>query len=251
MKLIPLFRSYGLFLHLLQLLLVLPFLWNLSHNVVVAAAWVIEYRSSTVTSRSTSSFVSSTTTTTTTTSRSLVSTSQIAVLDGAEWISFQECWSPKNTNTNNIKSKKKKKFGYLNVVVGTIFHMNQNDDIKDNKQQQQQQQQQRVIGIQAQDNGVGGDSNNIIALSSQVGIYRDSMSTIPPNIKDANAISTYLAAMSVHCCLPKIDNVGGSDRSTDGDSSVSTSGSSSFVIPKSKVVVLGGSDFACFAAEYV
>lgn len=219
-------QTYGEPYYSTMLLLVLL---RILSFIVVTVAWVpaFEHRTTTFVKKSVSSSWTLALTTTTTTSRSLVSTSQIAVLDGAEWVSFQECWKqPQRTKQSTSSKPQKSKFGYVNVVVGTV--LNNNDNGNTNKQQ-------RVIGVQALEDDI--TNNIVVALSDQVYIYRDSMAVVPPAVKDADAISTFIASMSVHCCLPKIENVGGS---TDNDvvildSSGATANGSSFVIPGSKV----------------
>jgi len=81
---------------------------------------------------------------------------------------------------------------------------------------------QRVIGMQE-------------SLTSASQIFEDSVAVIPNNVRDADAISTYISALStIHCALPKIQSIGGS---TDA------------AMINRKAVVLGSNILACFAAE--
>lgn len=74
----------------------------------------------------------------------------------------------------------------------------------------------RVVGIEAP------ASDGTFASA----VYKESIAEIPRNIKDDVAISTLVASLSsIHCALP-------TDAGADP-----------------KVVVVGGSDFACFAAR--
>jgi hypothetical protein len=78
---------------------------------------------------------------------------------------------------------------------------------------------QRIVGMQASDNQV----------------YQESVARVPSNVKHEDAISTYIAGISaIHSVLPRVEQVGGS-----GDAAVMGG----------KVVVVGGNDLACFAAE--
>jgi hypothetical protein len=61
----------------------------------------------------------------------------------------------------------------------------------------------RVVGIQAKEG---------IALSADTFLYPQSVAKIPPHVSDRDAISTLLVALAgVHCVLPRIEGVGGSD----------------------------------------
>lgn len=89
---------------------------------------------------------------------------------------------------------------------------------------------ERVVGIQAEDT-----DDDTISLDDSTFLYKDSMATIPKQVKEQDAMTTLLASLvGVHCVLPAVEEIGGSD-------------SDSFV--SGKVVVMGGSDYACFAAE--
>lgn len=131
-----------------------------------------------------------------------IETTQLAILDGPEWLSIQTL--QKNNNNNNNKNNNyvpNSKFGYVNVVVG-----------KDS-------QGQPVIGIKS---------------DKDEQVYQDSLAKIPSRIKKEDAIATYIASLStVHAVLPKAEQVGGSQE----------------VMIGGKVVIMGGNELACFAAE--
>jgi thiol-disulfide isomerase/thioredoxin len=135
----------------------------------------------------------------------------VAALDGAEWISLQ--WHLMERNV--ISRGRFSQVGSMTVVTGTNG-------------------KERVVGIQAPSQN---EETTTIKLNEDTHIYKSSMATIPPSVSDQTAISTVLGALvGVHCVLPKLQHLGGSD---DGDDS--------FV--SGKVVVVGKSDYACFAAR--
>ncbi len=85
--------------------------------------------------------------------------------------------------------------------------------------------------------GKNSDGQQVIGIqcaSSENNLYQESVVQIPPRIKKEDAIATYIAAISaVHAVLPKAEQVGGSEE----------------VMIGGKVVILGGNELACFAAE--
>lgn len=148
--------------------------------------------------------------------------SQLAILDGAEWNSVRNILkgqqelesspssSSMSTETNSAPFTR---YGYMTIVTG-----------KD-------ENNRRIVAMQCMDNGGDINTNN----NPPRMVYKDSVAAIPQTVSDEDAISTYtLAFSSIHCALPRIENIGGSN-----DSIVSTG----------KVVVLGSSDLACFSAE--
>jgi hypothetical protein len=133
---------------------------------------------------------------------------QLAVFDGGEWNSVQSIlrdeW--KASSSGDAAARTSTKYGYMNVVTGR-------DD-----------NNQRVVAMQCTEGN--NDDSNVV--------YQDTVAAIPDKISDEDAIATYITALSsVHCALPKLENVGG------GDDSIATG----------KAVVLGCSEVACFAAE--
>lgn len=120
-----------------------------------------------------------------------VSQSQVAALDGAEWISLQ--WHLMERNV--ISRGRFSQVGSMTVVTGTNG-------------------KERVVGIQAPSQN---EETTTIKLNEDTHIYKSSMATIPPSVSDQTAISTVLGALvGVHCVLPKLQHLGGSD---DGDDS--------------------------------
>lgn len=88
---------------------------------------------------------------------------------------------------------------------------------------------------------VGKDESDQLVMGIQVPsqsnqIYKASVVRIPPKgVSTSEAISTFIAGfMAVHAVLPQVEGVGGSN------DTLATGG---------KVVVLGGNDLACFAAQ--
>jgi hypothetical protein len=86
--------------------------------------------------------------------------------------------------------------------------------------------------------GRNEDNERVIAMQSvnenDNVVYKDSMAVIPSKVSEADAISTYVSSLSaIHAVLPKAEQVDGSDET----------------VVAGKVVVMGSSEFACFAAE--
>ena len=107
----------------------------------------------------------------TTSKLSSVSIQQPAWLDGAEWASVQDF-------CDQSKVQRYTPCGSMTVMTGIL-------------------QGERVVGI--------GNSEDLTTL------YPQSVSKIPPNVSDKDAISTLIAALAgVHCVLPRIAGVGGS-----------------------------------------
>ena len=86
---------------------------------------------------------------------------------------------------------------------------------------------------------VGKDSHGTTIVGMQsteqaLEIYQESAAKVPAGVKTEDVLATYIASIStVHAVLPRSEQVGGSDESVVGG----------------KVVVMGSSDLACFAAE--
>ena len=150
-----------------------------------------------------------------TTTLASIGKSQLAVLDGGEWISVQSILQKelKRSEENQQPPRTTTKYGYMNVVTGK-------DD-----------ENRRVVAMQCLEKKGGGGSDKATEHNE---VYQDTIAVIPGPISEEDAISTYITALPcIHCALPKLENVGG------GSDSVATG----------KAVVLGSSDVACFAAE--
>ena len=120
-----------------------------------------------------------------------VSQSQVAALDGAEWISLQ--WHLMERNV--ISRGRFSQVGSMTVVTGTNG-------------------KERVVGIQAPSQNE--ETTTTIKLNEDTHIYKSSTATIPPSVSDQTAISTVLGALvGVHCVLPKLQHLGGSDDEDD------------------------------------
>jgi len=138
-----------------------------------------------------------------------IETTQLAILDGPEWLSIQTLYNNNHNNKNkNNNIVPKAQFGHMTVVVG-----------KD-------AQGQQIIGIKSVTMGDNKEQEDHV--------YQDSVAKIPSGIKKEDAIATYIASLStIHAVLPKAEQVGGSQE----------------VMIGGKVVILGGNELACFAAE--
>jgi len=161
-----------------------------------------------------------------TTTLTSVGKPQLAVLDGAEWNSVQSILREQqriNSQSSSLSSSSSystdphppTKYGYMNVVTG------------------RDENNRRVVAMQCM-NSDGSSSQQQVSSS----VYEESVAVIPKKVSDEDAISTYIASLSViHCALPRLENIGGGG----GDSSASFS--------RGKAVVLGSGDLACFSAE--
>jgi hypothetical protein len=138
-----------------------------------------------------------------------VSKKKIAVIDGSEWISIQ-----------NYLKLPPAPIGKMTVVTGTTLTTGD-----------------RVVGIECPILHETGDSHDeIIMLSSNCQLYANSVASIPKDLKDDLAMSTLVASLSaIHCALPtRSSNIGGSKDEFQH---------------QGRVVVVGGSEYACFVAR--
>lgn len=170
---------------------------------------------------------------------------QTAIYDGPEFISIASvlaAQAEENANKNNDNDEDdededddidnntfykvpSKRAGYVTFVTGTIKGEEKGD---------------RVLGIQVDPDSVT-DEDFLVEIDVDIYVKKDSLAVIPKGISDEDAISTASAALAgVYCSLPVDDLIGGS-----GSSSTSTSTGNG----KKKAVVLGGGDYACFAAK--
>jgi thiol-disulfide isomerase/thioredoxin len=148
-----------------------------------------------------------------------VSQRQTFIIDGGELESFLL----HNNNSEGETSStggggRGNVVGSLTLVTGTT----QDDPSK------------RIIGVKADD-----DINNYetVSLGDEIDVYKHTIATIPQSVSDNDALSTAAAAVvGVHCALPRVGGVGGSDNSND-------------VFYSGKSVIIGGNDYACFLAD--
>jgi len=150
---------------------------------------------------------------TTKTSLSSVFKTHETFLDGAEWISVQKFQAMITPNDNVISP-----VGKMEVVIGTIADTGE-----------------RVAGVRAD----AATDSPVVSLDDDCFIYIDSVASIPSSFseKDYDTIIMTISASlaSVHCALPIASRIGGS--------------SSDFTKSNGKVVVIGASDHARFAAR--
>mmetsp|Transcript_1842 Transcript_1842/g.3258 ORF Transcript_1842/g.3258 Transcript_1842/m.3258 type:complete len:574 (+) Transcript_1842:371-2092(+) len=154
---------------------------------------------------------------TSTTPLNAVSQQQTFIVDGGELQSFLL------HNDNGASSisggggrRNSQQVGCLTLVTGTTSSS-----------------PRRVVGVQktAQDN----DDYDTISLGNNVEVYEHTLATIPDGISEGDAMSTAAAAVvGIHCAIPKVEEVGGSD---DG------------FFYSGKAVVMGGNDYAIFLAD--
>jgi hypothetical protein len=153
-------------------------------------------------------------------------TSRKAVFDGPEWTSIQQILKiPKQKQSGSGSSNS---LGLMTVVVGT------REDTGD-----------RIVGVVSSplggDDDVDVEDDRMPTFSLQenknIHVYQHSAAKVGNNnkIQDQDAINTMIAALTgVHCAAPRVVGVGGATNSE---------------LVSGKVVILGGSDYACFAAE--
>lgn len=149
---------------------------------------------------------------------------QVAIYGAAELHSIEYFSSGKNgKGDQSAFDTTNKKYGTLGcsiVVAGNILGTDQIN--------------RRVVGVQVSALRDIEDSE-ILSLDSDTKLYTDSVAFIPSSISDFDAIATYVSALvSVHCVLPTVRQVGGSNDD---------------FICCNNVVVVGGSDYAIFAAR--
>lgn len=134
-------------------------------------------------------------------------------LDGAEWISVQKFQAMITPNNNGISP-----VGKMEVVIGTITDTGE-----------------RVAGVRAD----ATTDLPVVSLDDDCFIYKESVASIPSSFSEKDydtIIRTFSASLaSVHCALPIASKIGGS--------------SSDFMKSNGKVVVIGASDHARFAAR--
>lgn len=148
-----------------------------------------------------------------------VSQRQTFIIDGGELESFLLHNNNSEGETSSTGGGRRGNVvGSLTLVTGTT----QDDPSK------------RIIGVKADD-----DVNNYetVSLGDAVDVYKHTIATIPQSVSDNDALSTAAAAVvGVHCALPRVGGVGGSDNSND-------------VFYSGKSVIIGGNDYACFLAD--
>jgi len=99
----------------------------------------------------------------------------------------------------------------------------------------QEDPSQRIVAVQTNTNDINANYETV--SMGDVDVYTHTIATIPQKVSEADALSTAAAALvGIHCAIPKVGGVGGSDNSND-------------VFYTGKAVVVGGNDYACFVAD--
>jgi len=162
------------------------------------------------------------------TSLSAVHRIQDAYLDGAEWATVQEQQLNANNNDHEGRRRKSSIFGKMTIVIGTL----EEDNNKKNDV---------IIGMKVNNNNSEED-NKVIKIGNDCYIYHDSYATLPSSDEERwdEIIMTYASSLSsIHCALPQpLKNIGGSSNVEFSSSEIDE-----------KVVVVGGSKYACFVAS--
>jgi hypothetical protein len=156
-----------------------------------------------------------------------VTNKQVVVYDGAELRAIEHFLGQNEhvigTKTSSrITYSRGNRIGIMSVVTGTLGASNR-----------------RVVGVQV---SPLVKSDETLWLDETTGLYLDSVAYIPKSVSDSAAIATYVSSLvSVHCTLPRVKEVGGSiNICSDVDDFIG-----------GRVVVVGGSNFAVFAARFV
>jgi hypothetical protein len=170
---------------------------------------------------------------TTTLSMTSVTNKQVAIYDAAELRAIERFLSQnENSSMSRAISSVRNRYdddriGIMTVVTGKVLETGAAST-------------RRVVGVQV---SPLIKSEEIFWLDESTGLYPDSVAYIPERISDAVAITTYVSGLvTIHCTLPRVKQVGVSDFSFSADEDDFVGG---------KVVVIGGSDYAVFAARFV
>lgn len=159
---------------------------------------------------------------------------QMAVLDGAEWISVRNRLLQQQQQQQPPQKDQLPPPSYARTVLGVYLAISGSVQGK------------RVVAMQvltppetAETTATTGKKvKDTVTLDqdSSVQLYKDSVAYIPENITEQDALWTLLQSLSiVHCVRPVLRNVGGSQ---EGEQ----------FLHQGKVVVLGGSDLAVTSA---
>lgn len=147
------------------------------------------------------------------TSLNAVSRRQTFIYDGGELESFLLHSGSKSSSTGAAT-----KVGSLTLVTGST----------------KEDPSRRIVAVQTDNNK---NLNYETISMGDVDVYSHTIATIPQKVSEADALSTAAAALvGIHCAIPKVGGVGGSDNSND-------------VFYSGKAVVVGGNDYACFVAD--
>jgi thiol-disulfide isomerase/thioredoxin len=155
-----------------------------------------------------------------TTSLKAVSRRQTFIYDGGELESFLLHNNNGGAKSSSSSTGAAIKVGSLTLVTGST---------KDDPSR-------RIVAVQT------NSKNNLnnyetISMGDDVDVFAHTIATIPPKVSESDALSTAAAALvGIHCAIPKVGGVGGSDNSND-------------VFYYGKAVVVGGNDYACFVAD--
>lgn len=133
------------------------------------------------------------------------------VYDGPEWTSIQDSLGLKTSSPTTS-------YGKMTVVVGV-----------------RQDSGDKIVGVVAD----SGGADTVSLQGSNLHVYSESTAKLPSSgVKDEEAMNTMIAALTgVECTLPRVEGVGGSLVSEENS------------MVSGKVVILGGSEYACFAAK--
>ena len=155
-----------------------------------------------------------------TSSLQAVSLRRTFIFDGGELESF--LLHGNNNNDESIgTTANTNKVGSLTLVTGTT----------------QEDPSQRIVAVQTNNNDNAAANNYETVSMGDVDVYAHTIANIPNKVTDSDALSTAAASLvGIHCAIPKVGGVGGSDNSND-------------VFYTGKAVVVGGNDYACFVAD--
>ena len=130
------------------------------------------------------------------------------------------------TQGSNLNQSQSNKVGFMTIVTGKISGNDSSSTAPS-----------RVVGVQVPQ-WEPTAASDVVQLDPNTHLDSDSIAYIPSSISDIDAITTYVSSLvAVHCTLPRVSHVGGNVNAPADD----------FV--GGKVVVVGASDYAVFAAR--
>ena len=158
------------------------------------------------------------------------------VLDGAELHSVESFLAAEDGSSTAERPPIRRsgglrgdRLGFLTVLVGTVEGGGDRAG-------------RRVVGVEMTETKkttINSDDDAAEASPTSLGdgavLHPDSVATIPAGVSDADAAATMMASLAaVHCALPISNNVGGSPDAT---------------AVGGRAVVVGGGEYATFAAD--
>lgn len=138
------------------------------------------------------------------TSANAVSTRQTFIIDGGELQSFllhnngpSSASALRGSAADLLKRRNAQQAGCLKLVTGTTDEAGG-----------------RVVGVEKSESDETNEESqyDTVSLGNNVQVYKHTLASIPKGVSDNDAMSTAAAALvGIHCAIPKVEEVGGSD----------------------------------------